>query len=474
MRNAIRVLTVACIGWVAVAAAGNTIRLSFTVVPEETLPFIPVHFQLRAVNTGSAAATLPVVIRLEARTGAADWAGVCLGISEHSDCTQPLPVQLPEDSNLSDLPPSIELAPGEERVLDFLAGPDSPPWFAHADLWKPGTYRLRLVTVGHPTGTGPITSNEAVLTIATPTGEDAGAWKLIGGDPFSRGGFADQLWSLYPNSVYTAITPRGIVAYNQPKNYLAAFTEVLGKNPPQGFVDAFKREMATAHTRLMEDAAHEFDVQKAFQHADAARRLYQELAGKETEAKLKAEAASAIENDSLTLARVEEYVDNLRFLKPASACERADVKRSRSALIELMRRAEDKQAEKTLGDAIANLDKYEADAAKTPPEMHAALASLEQAANRIETAVKGEWIPTTDGMDALKALARAAELSATKAIDASSKEPKVKQSDLDLAKRKLEEARAMIEAGDFKQAISRFREALHKAESASPARGSFC
>ena len=44
----------------------------------------------------------------------------------------------------------------------------------------------------------------------------------------------------------------------------------------------------------------------------------------------------------------------------------------------------------------------------------------------------------------------------------------------DLAKRKAEEARGFVEAGDFKKAISRFREALHKAEGSSPARGSFC
>jgi hypothetical protein len=468
LKNAIRALAIAVviIGSVASAAAGSTIHLNFTVEPAETLPFIPVAFRVRAINTGSAPAVLPIGVRLAIRTGSEDWKPVCFAHAETNGCADTFPV---EEG------PRIELAPGEERVLDFLPGLNSPPWFAHPDLREPGTHRLRLTTWGEFPGSEEISSNEAVLTITTPTGEDAGAWKLIAGDPTNRGVFADQLWDLYPNSVYTAITPR-VVAQDKTdwKAYLDAYTEVLGKNPPTGFADAFKRGMVEAHRQLMRDAAHQFDVQKAFQHTEAARALLQELVTKETEARLKLEAAKVLEENIMTLAEIEDLIEQLRFLKPGPACERADVKHVRSALVELMRRAEDKQAETTLGEAIADLDKYEAGAAKTPPDMHAALAWLDQAASRIETALKHEWIPSTDGTNALKALARAAELSATKAIDASTKEPKVKQSDLDLAKRKSEEGRAAVEAGDFKKAISRFREAVHKAEGASSARGSFC
>lgn len=470
MKNAIRALAIVIIGWVAAAAAGSTIHLNLTLEPQETLPFIPVTFRVRAINTGSTPAVLPLGVRLDVRTGSEDWKAICFAHAETNGCADSFPVEVEEG------PPSIELAPGEERVLDFLAGPDSPPWIGHRDLLEAGTYRLRLVTWGVYPGWEAITSNEAVLTIRTPTGEDAGAWKLISGlahISVEKGLFADQLWSLYPTSIYTAITRRGTSVSGDWRGYLDSYTEVLGKNPPTGFADFFKHEMAVAHRHLRNAAMHEFDVQKAYQHNEAARALLQELVGKETEARLKAEAAKVIEENLLTLAEIEEVVDRLRLRNPAPACERARVALVKEALADLMSSASDK-AQKTLSGIIADLDKYEVDAAKTPPDMHAALASLEQAASRIETAIKSEWISPTDGTKALKGLVAAAELSARKAIDASTKAPKVKKSDLDLARRKFEEGRTAAATGDFKKAIGRFREALHKAQGASSARGSFC
>ena len=454
------------VGSAATAAAASAVQLHFSVEPEETLPYIPVTFRVRAINTGSAPALLPIGVRLEARIGSEDWNPICFVDTETNGCALTFPV---EEG------PRIELAPGEERVLDFLAGPESPLWFRHRDLLEPGTYRLRLVTWGEFEGWEAVTSNEAVLTIRTPTGEDAGAWKLIGGAPSNIGLFADQLWTLYPNSVYTATTPRGAPARGDWKAYLDAYTEVLTLNPPPGFADFFKHQIGLAHTYLLDEVARKFDVQRAFQHAQAARAIFEELVGKETEFEVKAEAAKMLEGNGLTLAAIEAYVERARYYKPAPECERAGVKAVRDALVELMASdgASD-TAKKALTAILADLDQFEIEAAKTPPDMHAALASLEQAASRIETAVKSEWISSTDGTSALKALASAARSSATKAIDAASNATGAKRSDLDLAKRKAEEARGFVEAGDFKKAISRFREALHKAEGSSPARGSFC
>ena len=473
MRNAIRILTVAIIGVIATAADASPIRLVFSVEPAETLPSVPVTFRIRAINTGSTPAALPIRVRLEARTGSAEWHSVCFAAPEHDTCSIPLPLTFEGTG-----PFMIELASGEERVLDFHAGPNSPPWLNHPDLLNPGTYQLRLVTWGDYPDAAAIISNEAGLTVRAPTGADAGAWELIsGGTPrfnLDRGRFADQLWSLYPSSIYTAMTPRRVPASTDWNGYLNAFTEVLGKNPPTGFADVFKHEIAVAHIHLMDEEMHEFNVQKAFEHDEAARALLQELVGKETEYGLKTEAAKRIEQDLLTLAEIESLVGQYRSRNPRPApCERAWVKALRSELADLMSSAGDK-AKKTLADASADLDQYDRDAAKTPPDMHAALARLEQAASRIETAMKSQGIPSQAGTKALKALAETAELSATKAIDASSKESGVKQSDLDLARRKFAEGRAIGAAGDFRKAISRFREALHKAQGASSARGSFC
>jgi len=470
VNNAIRILTLTIVGFAA-ASSVAAIRLDFAVEPAETLPSIPVAFRLRAINTGTAPEALPTRVRLEARTGAEDWHPVCFATSEHDECTMHLPLAFD-----TAWPSSIELAPGETRVLDYLPGPDSPPWLDHPDLLKPGTYRLRLVPWSEAVHEEPIKSNEAILTIQTPAGADAGAWQLISGlkhVSLERGLLADQLWSLFPTSIYTAITPRNVPGRGDWNGYLNAFTEVLGKNPPAGFADAFNHARAVAHIHLMDEAMDEFNVQKAFQHEEAARVLLEVLVGKETEAGLKAEAADLIEQNVMTLADIEDVVNRLRTGAPAPDCERAQVKVVRSALVNVITIAVDK-AKKTLATAIADLDRYDADASTTPPDMDAALASLEQAAGRIETAMKTEGLSPEEGRKALKGLAGSAELSATKAINASASEPNRKQSDLDLAQRKLEEAQAIARNGDFKKAISRFREALHKAQGASAARGAFC
>ncbi len=473
MKNAIRILTIAIIGGIATAADASPIRLVFSVEPAETLPSVPVTFRVRAINNGSAPAALPIRVRLEARTGSAEWHSVCFAAAEHSTCSIPLPLKFEGIG-----PFMIELATGEERVLDFLAGPNSPPWLSHPDLLSPGTYQLRLVTWGDYPDAASIISNEAELTIRTPTGADAGAWELIsGGTPhfnLDRGRFAEPLWSLYPSSVYTAMTPRRVPATADWNGYLNAFTEVLEKNPPRGYADVFKHEIAVAHIHLMGEAMHELNVRKAFEHEEAARALLQELVDKETEYGLKTEAAKRIEQDLLTLAEIESMVGQYRFRTPTPvACERALVNVLRSTLVDLMASASDK-AKRALADAITDLDEYDLDATKTPADMHAALTRLEQAASRIETAMKSQGIPSEAGTKGLNVLAGAAELSARKAVEASSKEQSAKQTDLDLAKRKYEEGRVAAEAGDFKKAISRFREALHKAQGASSARGTFC
>ncbi|MDP9192846.1 MAG: hypothetical protein M3P06_14185 [Acidobacteriota bacterium] len=106
--------------------------------------------------------------------------------------------------------------------------------------------------------------------------------------------------------------------------------------------------------------------------------------------------------------------------------------------------------------------------------MVAALGDLEQAVANLETAVKNQLVSAEDGTRFLKALSAAAELSATKAIEAADKSAGAKRSDVELARRKFEEGRTASQGGEFKKAVARFREALHKAQGASKARGSFC
>jgi hypothetical protein len=206
----LRSLTLAVMA-LAATAAGGQIRLDFALDPAQSLPGIPVTFRVRAINMGSAPATLKAVtLRLERRDGD-QWVPITLLGWEHRGWGTALPQEPIETEAELQPAPGTTLAPGAELVLDYLAGPTSPPWLTHPDLLRPGVFQLRLVTWS-PGEVEEIISNEVTLTIQTPTGQDAGAWDLIKGSQhimLQRGSFAEQLWSLYPDSIYTSITPRG-------------------------------------------------------------------------------------------------------------------------------------------------------------------------------------------------------------------------------------------------------------------------
>jgi hypothetical protein len=461
----------------AVSAAASTIKLSFALDPAETLPGIPVTFRVEALNTGPAPAPIPrfFVLQVTAPNGETFLAS---GLRSNTEAY--IGRQHERDESPFIVPPA-----GSQHV-DVWAH-SSSPWYQSQFWIEPGQYRLRLIAdeslpevalgekildLSEPGLTDPVVSNEVTLTIQTPTGVDAEVWSLIRdtGHEHWLSALADEVWDLYPDSEYAAYMVRS--SGSDPQQRIDHFGASLRKNPRGTFGDQYRMSMVTAHVELMEGFVRT-DVQRAFEESEAARKLLEEILARDTSPGFKKGARERLERDVMSLAELIEY--HKPFAGVASpACERAQVAAARNSLFSTITGGSSDRARKAVTDIVGHLERYAGEASKTPPDMFAALGDLEQAVANLETAVKNQLVSAEDGTRFLKALSAAAELSATKAIEAADKSPGAKRSDIALARTKFEEGRAASQGADFKKAVARFKEALHKAQGASSARGTFC
>jgi len=469
-------LSVVILALTAVSAAASTIKLSFALNPAETLPGIPVTFRVEALNTGPAPAPIPRFFVLEVTPPNGE---PFLASGDRSN-TEAYVVR--EDER--DGSPIIVPSSGLQR-LDWWASSTSP-WYQSRFWIEPGQYRLRLIAdesltrvalgrrvldLSEPGLTDPVVSNEVTLTIQTPNGVDAEVWKLIRdtGHYHWLSALANQVWDLYPDSEYTAYMVR---SFGSDREMIDSFGASLRKNPRGTFGDDYRTAMVAAHVARMLEFV-ETDVQRAFEESEAARKLLEEILARDTSPGFKKGARERLEVDVMTLAELTDYHRRINGIR-SPGCERAQVASARNSLFDTITGGSSDKARKAITDIAGHLERYAGEASKTPPDMVAALGDLEQAVANLETAVKNQLVSAEDGTRLLKALSAAAELSATKAIEVADKSPGAKRSDIELARRKFEEGRAASQGGDFKKAVARFKEALHKAQGASSARGMFC
>lgn len=455
-------------------AAANPIQLTLTLEPAQALPGVPVTFRVTAVNTGSEVATLVPEVRLQVTTEA-DKTFIAYPQARGEANTVLFPVP--------DGVASIELAAGEVRRLDFFAGPNTPPWFCDERLQRPGTYRLRLRADMVRSGSDvwdavadPSVSNEAVLTITTPSGTDAEAWTLIRDTNLCMGWdeHAQTLWSQYPDSVYTSMAVRPSAARDRVAE-MASLQATLAKNPPVGFADSLKLSIANRHVMFMERAITAGDVQAAFEHTEAARVLLEELVGKETEFSIKTAAEQSLRVDILTLAELQDYeARNRRVAPPRQACETEYVALIRRDISDLATNpASGTRVRAKLEKVLAHLDAYAAEVAKTPPAMSTALQELRGAVGELDNASRS-LITVDMATRWLTDLMKLAELSTKKAVTVAAADPAVRAKTLAQAQQSLTEAQAAVTEEDFPKAMRLYKAALDKAESAAKSRGPFC
>ncbi|MDP9192847.1 MAG: hypothetical protein M3P06_14190 [Acidobacteriota bacterium] len=460
----------------AVSASASTIKLSFALDPAETLPGIPVTFRVEALNTGPAPARVPrfFVLQVTPPNGEPFLA------SGHRSNSEAYVVREEHRDGSSIIVPTAGL-----QRLDWWASSTSP-WYQSRFWIEPGQYRLRLIAdeslpnvalgerildLSAPGLTDPVVSNEVTLTIQNPTGVDAEVWKLIRdtGHYHWLSALANQVWDLYPDSEYTAYMVR---KFGSDQEMIDSFGASLRKNPRGTFGDDYRMAMVAAHVARMLEFV-DTDVQRAFVESEESRKLLEEILARDTSPGFKKGARERLEVDVMTMAELTDYHRRINGIR-SPACERAQVASARNSLFATITGGSSDKARKAITDIVGHLEKYIGEASKTPPDMVAALGDLEQAVANLEAAVRNQLVSAEDGTRFLKALSAAAELSATKAIEAADKSAGAKRSDIELARRKCEEGRTASQGGDFKKAMARFREALHKAQGASSARGSFC
>ncbi|MEO8381738.1 MAG: hypothetical protein ABI779_18900 [Acidobacteriota bacterium] len=452
--------------------SANPIRLTLAVEPMESLPGVPVTFRVTAINTSSAPARLAPFVALEVTVEGVAFDAYA-GFRGDADVAL-LPV-----ANLTSS--WIDFAPGEERRFDYVASPDSPPWFCDERLQHPGTYRLRLRAdrIRSPMSMDPVPdpaiSNQAVFTVGTPSGDDALAWALIRDGNLCMGWShqAERLWSQYPDSVYTSMCVRPY-PHGDREAEMASFQAALDKGPPEGFADAFKESIAALHVMFMEKAI-PGDVEGAFAHSEAARVIFEELAAKDTDFSIKMAAQKGLRVDVMTLAELQDYDRRTRAVDPpVPQCESAQVATVRAEIAAFANgTGVSRQTRSKLEMVLKNLDQYSAQLTKTPPAMSKAMQELRSAGGEIHNA-NGSLVPVEDGTRWLKALTVAAALSARKAVEAAASSPAVRSGPLSQAQHDLEDALGAASGGDFRKALQLFKAALDKAESASEVRGSFC
>lgn len=455
-------------------ATANPIRLSFSLEPAESIPGLPVTFRITASNSGSAPAKLPTYVHLQLIPESGEPEFLLFNGSERRGMR--LPLEIPREG----LPRSIELAPGEQKRLDFIGG--SAPWLDHPRLREPGSYRLRLFTderfMRDDPGDliDPIVSNEVILTLREPSGIDGEVYRLYRNTDLQGDALAAELWSRYPDSIYTAMTVRPY-PQNDRRAELESFEATLGKarlvkNPPPGFGDSLRLSAGMLHLMFMDDAlTNEGNIQKALQHSEAARVLLEELVNKETEFELKQQAKNSLEQVR-TFDELKEWHERRSgFLKP---CARQIIEAWRVEVAGFLSGSRPPEAKKKIEALLPHIDAFLAEASKTPPDMVAALGVLEKAAGDLEEAIRKQFLDETTSRKWAERIGSAALLPVVKGIEAAEKAADVDRKKLDAARADLEIAKTLFSASDLKKAVAKSREAMHKAWSASSVRGGVC
>jgi len=230
-------------------AVASPVRLTLRLEPPAELPGIPVTLHIEAENPSATPATVPnaVAMQVTPRNGerfvaVAAFRGEA-GVTGFPDMRDP----------------EITLAPGERRDLTIWAALDSVLLTRDLRLYEPGEYRLQLfvapelrnldyLSVGTLTGNeqlaDPIVSNEAVLTVLTPKGDDAAVFTRIKSLSHPQEWSADlseMIWSHFPNSHYA---PYAVPNTSDRTRYAALLEAAIAKAPESLVADWHRLALA--------------------------------------------------------------------------------------------------------------------------------------------------------------------------------------------------------------------------------------
>lgn len=281
-------ITIALLLIMAASVASAEVRL--TLDESKILPGTPTGLTVTVTNEDLSPLQLPQSLWLVAT----DREGMSFLVSPFS-VSDNASVKVAADQRI--------IPPGQTRELRFDPSPVlvGSPWFTDGRLSQPGTYRLRAVFAPSiaPNGSfdaaGAIVSNEETLAIAVETPEDAAVWAWMqskGDGKWGQGEwmtqpFADFVMKNHPRSSYALYA--AIFQPRDAKGMNPALTEQAARFPNKSYSEQLELIVVQYHLQAADILRHS-DVKAAAEHAEAARKLASELAGRSRSSQVRAQA----------------------------------------------------------------------------------------------------------------------------------------------------------------------------------------
>ena len=301
------------------ASASQPMTATLTLLPDSTLPGLPVALVVTIANPADAPQRIGNAIRLSV-TGAQ---GSFYAHGVQSRTTLVIPAQLLERCNSTQCL-TVPAHTHRELYINYDASLTGNEFFADERLNTPNTYSLAVsVFDANPGPQAEITTNTATLTIRTPTGVDHDVWQFLNQNAAVPGGvwtsvdwgladkIARELRATYPSSSYTAWVAG--IAPESSANATTVLEAALATNPTPSLRD----NLLWALDGYLEDWArttlmYERDADKAAALDDRARTSLKKLrdgAATETMRRLAEERLAKL--DALT---PQSYRDSLKLL----------------------------------------------------------------------------------------------------------------------------------------------------------------
>jgi hypothetical protein len=280
-RTLLPLLSLFALSVAAEAPPTATLRL----IPESTLPGIPVSFLATITNPAGRALTLGSAMTLKATTngvsfdvvGERNQTVLALPSDEVDDCGGVSCLQVPANGQRDLL---IDITP-------VLLGNE---FFMDRRLMVPGTYDLELTLYqsAQPMDRGAIRTNVARLTVRQPTGVDLQVWKFLketaapydwtlASWSYSKPLLAQEIQSRYPTSAYVPY----VVSFGAIAKFpgdVSPFDRALAMNPPVTVRDNLlwhKAELLAKQSAIA--LGSDYDLERAVDLADRARDAFLEL-----------------------------------------------------------------------------------------------------------------------------------------------------------------------------------------------------
>jgi len=264
------------------------LSVQFTLSPAHTLPALPVSFHVTVTNSDPVARPLPpgaILIMTPAAGEPAFALAYNSSIAENiAGWTEGVTSVGPHSQYTFDIP------------VDGTLG--NPSWFYDARLNRPGDYRLQLVLSDLPgeklrnikptalasvLTPNSVVSNEAMLTVDTPVGEDAAVWQLIQGETHQRAGagiwlnsgdLMRRIWTAHRASTYAQYIALR-VPLDSVEQQIKAIQDVLAASPNGPLADWQQLQIGELEHHLYGDAhGHGRDAAILAQHAQRAVAAY--------------------------------------------------------------------------------------------------------------------------------------------------------------------------------------------------------